>query len=148
MSKTRSTEVSAHLRGDIGGQLGPAVEHRQDDALDREVGVEVVADEIERGEQLGQSFQGVVLALERDEHGVGGGQGVDGQQPERRRAVDEDVVVVGPRSSPSRRARPALAALDGRELDLGTGERDRRRDDVEARRSAPARSARRAGPRR
>ena len=37
-------------------------------------------------------FQRVVLALDRDQHGVGAGEGVHGQQPERRRAVDEDPV--------------------------------------------------------
>ena len=88
-------EMAANLGGDLGGQVRPAVVHRQQDAVDRERGVQVVANEVDRGEQLGQSFQGVVLALERDEHGIGGGQGIHGQQTERRRAVDEDVVVAG-----------------------------------------------------
>ena len=81
VSKTRSPEMAANLGGDVCGQLRAGVEHRQDDALDREAGVEVVADEIEGGEQLGQSFQGVVLTLERDEDGIGGGQCIDGQEP-------------------------------------------------------------------
>ena len=85
-----------------------------------------------RGDQLGQSLQRVVLALDRDEHGVGGGQRVDGQQPERRRAVDEDVVVVGRRSAASESREPPLALLERGELDLGAGQRDRRRDEVEA----------------
>ena len=87
--------------------------------------VEVVADEIDGREQLGQSLQGVVLALDRDEHGIGGGQRVDGQQAERRRAIDEDVVVVGRgprgRALASRRSRCSTR----RQLDLGAGERDR-----------------------
>ena len=108
-----------------------------------ELGVEVIANEIERGEQLGQSFQGVVLALQRDEHRIGGGQGVDGQQSERRRAVDEHVVVVGPLISDEQPRQPSLAALDGSELHLGAGERDRRRARRRDPRSGPGRSARR-----
>jgi hypothetical protein len=44
--------------------------------------MQVVTDEVERGKQLGQSLQGVVLTLERDEHGISSGQGIHGQQPE------------------------------------------------------------------
>ena len=91
-------QVASDLAGDIGRQLRASVEHRQHDALDVEFRVQVVANEIESGQQLGQSFQGVVLALQRDEDRVGGGQCVDGQQPEGRRAIDEDVVVIGRRS--------------------------------------------------
>jgi hypothetical protein len=32
----------------------------------------VIADQVEGGKQLGQSFQGVVLALKRHEHGIRG----------------------------------------------------------------------------
>ncbi len=39
-----------------------------------------------------EPLERVVLALHRDEHLGGGGQRVEGQQAERRRAVDDDVV--------------------------------------------------------
>ena len=69
--------------------------------------------------------------MERDEHRVGGGQGVDREKPERRRAVDEDVVVaIG--DVPDEPGEPAFPSLDRRELDLGAGERDGRWDDVES----------------
>ena len=51
-------------------------------AIDGEVGIEVVADEVDRGQQLAEAFERVVLALERDQDRVGGGQGIDGQQPQ------------------------------------------------------------------
>ena len=86
-------EMSPNLASDVGGQLRSTVVHRQYDALDRELRVEVVADEIESREQLRQSFQGVVLTLERDENGFGGGQCVDGEESQRWRTVHEDVVV-------------------------------------------------------
>ena len=40
-------QVTPHFVGDVGRQLGPCVVHRQDDALDVELGVQVVADEVE-----------------------------------------------------------------------------------------------------
>ena len=60
-------EVAARLGVDLGGQVGPAVGHGQDDAVDGEARIEVVTDEIDGGEQLGESLECVVLALERDE---------------------------------------------------------------------------------
>ena len=56
VSKTRVAEVASNLGGHVGGELRAPVEHGQHDALHHERRVEVVADEIERGEQLGQSF--------------------------------------------------------------------------------------------
>ena len=45
-------------------------------------------------EQLRQSLERVVLALEWNEQGIGCYQHVDGDQPEGRRAVDDHVLVV------------------------------------------------------
>jgi hypothetical protein len=41
----------------------------------------VVPNEIDGGQQLGETLQGVVLALERDEDRIGRGQGIDGESP-------------------------------------------------------------------
>lgn len=71
--------MASRLGGDLGGEVGSAVIHGQEDTFEFEIRVEVVADEIERGEQLGQPLQGVVLALQRDEHRSGRRQGVHGQ---------------------------------------------------------------------
>ena len=86
-------QVPPRLGGDVGGQVRSGVVHRQHDAIEREVRVQVITDEIDGGKQLGQALECVVLTLERDQDRVGGGQGVDGQEPERRRAIDEDDVV-------------------------------------------------------
>ena len=74
-----------------------------------------------------QALERVVLALDRDEHLARGDEGVDRQQPERRRAVDEDVVVrlVHARQIRVERGAQSLFARDERhQLDLGTGEVD------------------------
>ncbi len=76
------TEMAPRFCRDIGGQVGSSVVHGQHNPVDQEAGVEVIANEIERGKQLGQSFQGVVLTLERDQDRIGRGQGIHGQESE------------------------------------------------------------------
>jgi hypothetical protein len=77
-----------------------------------------------------EALEGVVLALERQQHGVGGGECVQGQQPEGGRAVDQHVVVaVGDRGEGAGEA--LLAVRKGDELDLGADEVGARRRDLE-----------------
>ena len=51
--------------------------------------VEPGADGFDRLQDLGDPLERVVLGLDRDEHAVGGGERVDGQRAERRRAIEE-----------------------------------------------------------
>ena len=104
--------------------------HRQHDALELQRGIEVVADEVDGGHQLPEALEGVVLALDRDEHAVGGGEGVDGEQAQGRWAVEEDVVVAARPIGPALGQAP-LASLDRNQLDLCAGQVARRRDDGE-----------------
>ena len=53
-----------------------------------------VADLLDGVDQRREPLERVVLALHRHQHAVGGHQGVDRQHVQRRRAVDEDHVVV------------------------------------------------------
>ena len=64
------------------------------DALDLDVRVEVLADHGERVLQLDQAAHRQIFALHGDDHLVRGRQRVDREQPEARRRVDEDEVVV------------------------------------------------------
>ena len=57
------------------------------------VGIDGLLDPVDRVEQLRKALKCVVLALDRDEDRVSGGEHVDGEQAERGWAVDEDVVV-------------------------------------------------------
>ena len=118
-------EVPADLVGDFRRELRSGVVHRQHDAVDLETGIQVSRTRFTVADQLGEPFEGVVLALDRDQHRVRGGQRVDGQQPERRRPVDEDRSRRSrrPRRAPSpggdpavrvRRARPPLRPVRSR----------------------------------
>ena len=83
-------------------------------------------------EQLRDAFEREVLALHRHEHGVRGGEAVDGEESERRRRVDEDVVVVA--GDRLEHALEVVLAADGiAQLDLGADEIDRRRREKERR---------------
>ena len=74
-----------------------------------------------------QPLERVVLGLHRHEHAVGGGERVDGQRAERRRAVEEDEVVLrgartrAPARGSARRPRAARARRRRRRAPASTG---------------------------
>ena len=81
-----------HLLGDLCRQSRPGVIHRQQDRGDVQPRIEVRPDEVDIAHQLTEPLEGVVLALNRDEHLCPRHQGIDRQQTERRWTVDENVV--------------------------------------------------------
>lgn len=114
-------EIFARIGGDLPGEIEACVVHRQEDAVDGEVGVDAPLDHVDRAQELGESFEGVVLALEGDEDGVGGGEHVDRDEAERRGAVDEDEVVeIASRGDGLAHDELSVGVVD--ELDLGAGE--------------------------
>ena len=106
------------------------------------VGIERGAHAAHRADEIGEPFEREVLAVERNQHGVGGDERVQRQQTERRRTVDEDVVeVVAHRRSSARSRSSRRGERD--HFDFGAGEIavggnqlepiDRGRDDERAR---------------
>lgn len=77
-------EVVTDLVGDVVGQAGPAVEHGQEDGRDLQVGVEVELDQFHVLQELTESLQRVVLALDGDEDLLRGHERVDREQPQAR----------------------------------------------------------------
>ena len=73
-------KCSPDLVGHLVGQLGPGVVHGEDDGRDVELRVEVGRDQVDVAHELAQTLEGVVLALDGDEHLVGRRQGVDRDQ--------------------------------------------------------------------
>ena len=82
------------LVGDLFGDDGAAVVHGQHHAVYVQHGVEVLFDQGDGVHQLRQPFQGVIFALDGDDDRICRGERVDGQKPQRGRAVDEDIVVL------------------------------------------------------
>src|SRR5918996_1725046 len=108
----------------------PAVEHRRQDALDLDLGIEVLAYHRERVLELHKPAEREVLALDRDDHAVRGHERVDREQAERRRRVDEHEVVAVAYLE-QRLLERALAADEGAQRQLRAGEVDRGDGDVD-----------------
>ncbi len=64
------SEVSLDFLGDLMGEIIPAIKHGEDNSLDLQFWVEGLLDQAYRLEKLAQPFQGIVLALKRNDHGV------------------------------------------------------------------------------
>ena len=86
-------EVFLHLSADLRGQLRAAVEHRKEEAVDLELGVQAFADRSDRIDHHRQPFKREIFALQRNHHTVGGSERVDHQQAQTRRTVDYNHVV-------------------------------------------------------
>jgi hypothetical protein len=123
-------EVLACVGRDLLGEVEPVVVHREEHTVDGQSGVDAPLDQVDGVEELRDALERVVLALERDQQGVGGRHHVERDQAERRRAVDEHEVVV-PEDRPQRVAHHAVAPLPVDELDLCPREVRRGRKDVE-----------------
>ena len=71
--------------------------------MDRQAGIQRASHLFDPGQKLRQTFEGEEFALQRDDDGVCGGERVDREQVERRRAVDQDIGdgrgIVGSRSA-------------------------------------------------
>jgi hypothetical protein len=118
--------VPPHLIGHLGGQAGAGVEHRQHDPEYVEPRIQRARHQVERAPELAEPLERVVLTLDGDDDGVRRGEAVDGEEAERRRAVEQDVVVLGERGLQAG-LQPALAGQLTDQLDLGPGEIHSRR---------------------
>ena len=119
--KTFSLKKLADVGRDLLAQIRALVEHREQHAFDVESGVERGADAAHRADEIGETFEREVLAVQRNQHGVGGDERVEREQAERGRTVDEDVVVVvAQRMRAAREAVPRARQRD--HLDFGAGQ--------------------------
>src|SRR6266576_980340 len=107
----------ANLLRNLERQRQPRIEEGQDDAADLQAWVELALDELRRVRQRAEALERVVLALDRDQHVLRRHQGVDGEQAEGWRAVDDDVVVAHAQCL-ERVEKPAFAACEVDQLDL------------------------------
>src|SRR5690606_19372412 len=90
------TEIFLGLLRHLLGQVETTVEHGEEDPLDLQRRVQVLLNDADGVEQLRKPLERVELALDRDQHGVRGRQGVEGQHAQRGRRVDQDEVVAIP----------------------------------------------------
>ena len=83
-------EEAARVGGDQVGEVVAAVEHGQHDPLQHQRRVEAAFDDVDRAHELADALEREELALKRHQHGIGGDQGVQSEQAEAGRTIDED----------------------------------------------------------
>jgi hypothetical protein len=103
---------------DHASEVGAVIEHGEQDSLDAEVMTEGVADLVDGVHELGDPFESEELALDGDEHRVGGDQGIEGEQVEGGRAIDDDVVELSPNGLQDT-AETGFAIVEVDEFDVG-----------------------------
>ena len=77
-------ELVPDLVGHLLGEVGPDVVHGEDYAVEVEILVEVTLNQRNGPHELTHALQGVIFALDRDHEAVGGDEGVDGEESQRR----------------------------------------------------------------
>ena len=87
--------MRTHFALNLLGEPRALVRHGEQHARDPQAGVEVHADTFDGIPQLAEALQGVVLSLNRDHDLVGSDHDVERDEPERRRAVDQNDVDIG-----------------------------------------------------
>ena len=86
-------EVPPHFLGDLHGEIRAPIKHRQQDAEYLQRRIQAALHPAHRRHQVGQAFQGVVFALDRDENAVRGAETVQCQQFQGGRAVDKKKII-------------------------------------------------------
>ena len=94
-------------------------------------GVQVLFDNLDGAHQLADALQRIEFALDGYQDGIHSRQGVDCQQPQGRRAVDKDIVVVVPYIF-NRFLEYLFSANNLNQLDLGTSQLSVGRNDIHA----------------
>ena len=87
-----SWEISVDFVADLQRQARAPIEHCQDNPEYGQAGIQPLTDELDGLYKVSQPLERVELALQRHQHPIGGDQRINGQQPKRRRAIDDDVL--------------------------------------------------------
>src|SRR5882724_3624836 len=88
-----SAKVPLDFAFHLGCQTCPTIEHRQYDTFHRQGRVELLLHEGDRPEDVGKTFHGVVLTLERYQSSVCRGECIQGQQAEGGGTVDDNEII-------------------------------------------------------
>ena len=122
--------MAFHLIVNLAGKTQTAVVHRQQEALYLQLRVQFALDDLDGVQQLADSLQCEILALHRNDYGVGCRQRIDGNQTQRRAAVYQYVVVVAADRG-KQVAHYFLTAVDLQHFDFGPDKVDVARDNVQ-----------------
>ena len=110
-------EIPAQFFRHLRGEVQPVIVHCEQHALNVKILVQPPVGDLHRRGEIGHALHRVILALQRHEQAVRRGEGVERQNAQRRRAVDEYVVEIVP-DRVDRFAQAVFAPLHVGELDL------------------------------
>src|SRR3972149_3439258 len=65
------SKVCSHFLGDLMSEVIPAIEHGEENSFNLQFWIQGLLNQSYRLEELPQSFQGIVFALKRNDHGMG-----------------------------------------------------------------------------
>lgn len=121
----------AKVGGDLAREIGAVVVHRQQDACDLDGVVKGFANPVDGIHELGNTFKGEELALNRYDRRIGCDEGVEGEEIEGGRAVDDDEVEL-PADIGEALTKAEFALGDIYQFEIGPGEIFIGRDDGDA----------------
>lgn len=98
-SKDLTLEKFAQIGGHLTSQVRTVVVHRQQNTFDLDGMIESFANPIDRIHETGNPFQREELTLDRDQDAVRGHQGIQSQEIQSRRAIDQNELVSIPNSA-------------------------------------------------
>ena len=124
-------EKFLEIAGDLTGEVGAVVKHREEDTFEGEGVPKGGADSIDRIHELGYALEGEKLALDWDQNRVGSNEGVESQEVEGGRAVDEGEIVRA-EERPNTVSEPEFAVRKVDKLKVGANEVLVGGDDVKA----------------
>lgn len=88
-------KVFLDLMEDLAAEVGADIKHGHEDAADGELGIDAgVAQLVDNLKDLVEAFEGEVFTLEGDDQKIGGGEGVHGNDPEGRRTIEDNGLVI------------------------------------------------------
>lgn len=124
-------EEFPEVLGDLTGEVHALVVHRKEDSFDGQIMAKRSVDAFHRVQELRDPFQGEELALNRDEHRIGGYESVESQEVESGGAVYQNEMV-GCAEVGYAQAKLSLASVGIYEFNIGGYEILVRWDDAQA----------------
>lgn len=79
---------------DLQGKIRSSVEHAENNPLDLQLWIQALFDKFDRTDQLTDTFERIKFTLDRNQNAVYRRERIDRQKSQRRRAIDEDVIVI------------------------------------------------------
>src|SRR5512145_200112 len=111
-------EISLNFLTDLQRQAGPTIKHCQDNSEHREGRIQPFLDQFDGLEKMRQPLEGVELALQWDQDPVSGREGIDCQETQGRRTVDQCVLIT-PGEAFQGVAQAVLPSFEAYQPDLG-----------------------------